>query len=164
MSTPEEPTGTVVEAVKLEAPLLRLMTEPEILEREARLLRAKDAARRLAQPLQESPDVLRLLAEQGVPPELADRARIAVQEDRAYTQAQAARAHAQVIRLHDQHEKAEAELTRRQHLPPDQRQAEAAERARQRAARAPQTAQYRPVQQPALTGPAISPGPRQWRS
>lgn len=84
MSTPEGPVGTVVEAVELEAPPLRLMTDPEMLEREARLLRAEDVARRLAQPLQEAPDVLQLLVEQGVPPELVDRARIAVQGDRVY--------------------------------------------------------------------------------
>ncbi|WP_326791551.1 hypothetical protein OHA79_02600 [Streptomyces sp. NBC_00841] len=138
MSTPEEPVGTVMEAVKLEAPPLRLMTDPETLEREARLLRAEDVARRLAQPLQEAPDVLQLLVEQGVPPELVDRARIAVQGDRVYAQALTARAQGQAIWLHDHYERAEAELNRRQHLPPDQRQAEAAERARHRAAaRAP---------------------------
>ncbi|WP_406502540.1 hypothetical protein [Streptomyces sp. NBC_01602] len=41
MSTPDEPAGTVVEAVKLEAPLLPLTADPDILEREARLLQAE---------------------------------------------------------------------------------------------------------------------------
>ncbi|MFC8233828.1 hypothetical protein [Streptomyces sp. NPDC057284] len=46
MSTPDEPEGTVGEAVKkLEAPLLRLIADPEILEREARLLQAERAQR-----------------------------------------------------------------------------------------------------------------------
>ncbi|MFC9620046.1 hypothetical protein ACFTXM_08625 [Streptomyces sp. NPDC056930] len=130
MSTPKEPTGTVVEAVKPEAPLLRPMTDPEILEWEAQRLRAQDAARGLAQPLQETPDVPHLLVEEGVPPELVDRARIAVQEDRAYAHTHAVRVQVQAIRLYDQFEKAEVELTRRQHLPSDQRQAEGAERTR----------------------------------
>ncbi|MET7550234.1 hypothetical protein ABZS95_38360 [Streptomyces sp. NPDC005479] len=55
MSMPEEPAGTVVEAVKLEAPLLPLTTDPDPdIQREARLLQA-DGARRLEQPLQEAP-------------------------------------------------------------------------------------------------------------
>ncbi|MFD9633690.1 hypothetical protein [Streptomyces violascens] len=156
MSTPEQPAGVVVEAVTLEGPEpLRLMTDWEILAREARLARAEEAARGLAQPPQEPANVVQQLSEQGAPPELLDRARIAVQEDRAYARAQADRAQTQAVRLHGQYEQAERELTRRQQLPPEQRQAETAERARQRAAaaRTAPPAPVLPAPQPAVAVP-----------
>ncbi|GGU44590.1 hypothetical protein [Streptomyces violascens] len=163
MSTPEQPAGMVIEAVKLEGPApLRLMTDWEILAREARLARAEEAARGLAQPPQETSHVVQLLAEQGAPPELLDRARAAVQEDRAYAQAQADRAQTQAVRLHDHWEQAEGERTRRLHLPPGQLQAEAAERLRQRAAPRPAENPSAP-QQPAVAIPQIQADPRSQR-
>ncbi|WP_329460861.1 hypothetical protein [Streptomyces sp. NBC_01431] len=116
MSTPEESVGTVVEAVKLEGPQpLRLLADWEIREREARLLRAEEAARRLARPPEEPPDVVQQLVQQGAVPELR-------------------------------------ELTRRQQLPPEQRQAEEAARAQHRAAQSVRRAQ--PVA--ALPAPTVA--------
>jgi hypothetical protein len=144
VSTPEEPQratpawpGAAAEAWKLDSPVpLRLLTDWEVRERQARLVRAEEAARRLAEA--EAPDgALRMaqrLAEQGADRELIERARTAAREDQLYAREQGAKAHARAERLHEQTEQADVEVHRRQQLTPAQRQAEAADRARQRAA------------------------------
>lgn len=143
MSTPEEPVratpawpGAATEALRLDSPMpLRLLTDWEIRQRQARLLRAEEAARRLAEA--DAPDgaalVAQRLADQGAERELIERARIAAREDQQYAREQAAKAHARAERLHEQTEQADAELRRRRHLTPAQQQAEAAERRQQRA-------------------------------
>ncbi|MEV5950351.1 hypothetical protein [Streptomyces sp. NPDC051993] len=164
MSMPDGTAGTPMEAAKLEAPMpLRLMTAPEILAREARLLRAQEAARRLAQPLPHAPNVVQYLLDQGAPPDLVDRARSAVQEDHTYAQAQAARAQTQAVRLHDQWEQAEVERTRRLYLPPGQLQAETAERLRQRAVIRPQVANQPVPRQLSVAIPLPQQDPRPQR-
>ncbi|MER5182643.1 hypothetical protein ABT009_30550 [Streptomyces sp. NPDC002896] len=161
MSTPKEPApaapawpGAAAEAMKLDSPLpLRLLTDWEIRERSARLVRAEEAARRLAEAT--APDgalrVAQRLADQGAAPNLMERARNAAREDQLYAQEKGARAHAQAERLHEQTEQAGVGLQRRQQLTAAQQQAEAADRMRQRpVAPAPSA---RPVAGPSVFAP-----------
>lgn len=144
MSTPEEPApaapvrpAAAAEALKLDSPVsLRLLMDWEIRERQARLVRAQEAARRLAQaePPEGALRVAQRLVDQGAAPELVERARNAAREDQLYAREQGARAHARAERLHKLTEKAGAELHRRQQLTPAQQQAETTERMKQRPA------------------------------
>ncbi|MGW5124531.1 hypothetical protein ACWEQ7_10840 [Streptomyces sp. NPDC004069] len=143
MSTPEEPVpatlarrGAAAETLKLDSPMpLRLLTDWEIQERQTRLIRAEEAAWRLAGS--EVPAgalrVAQRLTDQGAPRDLVERARQTAREDQLYAREQGTKAHARAERLHEQTEQADAELHRRQQLTPVQQQAEAAERSRQRA-------------------------------
>ncbi|TLQ38939.1 hypothetical protein [Streptomyces marianii] len=142
MSTPEEPVPATparplaaAEALKLDSPVpLRLLMDWEIREQQAQLVRAQEAARRLAhaEPPEGAQRVAQRLADQGAAPELVDRARNTAREDRLYAREQSARAHARAERLHKQTEQTGAELHRRQQLTPAQQQAEAAERMKHR--------------------------------
>ncbi|MFJ2566581.1 hypothetical protein ACIO02_27230 [Streptomyces sp. NPDC087568] len=115
---------------------LRLLTDWEIQARQARLIRAEEAARRLAES--EAPDgalrVAQRLSDQGAPRDLVERARQTAREDQFHAREQGAKAHARAERLHDQNEQTGQELHRRQQLSPTQRLAEATDRARQRSA------------------------------
>ncbi|MET8945470.1 hypothetical protein ABZX30_18260 [Streptomyces sp. NPDC004542] len=144
MSTPEQPVparpawrSAAAEELKLDSPMpLKLLTDWEIQERQIRLIRAEEAARRLAEA--EAPDaafrMAQRLADQGADRELIERARAAAREDQLYAREQSAKAHARAERLHQQTEQVDAEVHRRRQLTPAQQQAEAAERRQQRAA------------------------------
>ncbi|MFI1568471.1 hypothetical protein ACH4ZX_36550 [Streptomyces sp. NPDC020490] len=144
MSTPEQPVpatsawrGAAAEALKLDSPTpLQMLTDWEIQERQTRLTRAEEAARRLAEA--EAPDgafrMAQRLADQGADRELIERARTAAREDELYAREQSTRAHAWAEQLHEQTEQVDAEVHRRRQLTPAQQQAEAPERKQQRAA------------------------------
>ncbi|MFJ3310485.1 hypothetical protein ACIPSA_47475 [Streptomyces sp. NPDC086549] len=164
MSTPEQPVpatpagrGAAAEALKLDSPMpLQLLTDWEVQERQIRLIRAEEAARRLAEA--EAPDgafrMVQRLADQGADRELIERARTAAREDQLYAREQSAKAHARAERLHEQTEQVDVEVHRRQQLTPAQQQAETAERRQQRAAAPAQ------VPRPAAGPSAFAPGPR----
>lgn len=144
MSTSEEPQhatparpGAAAEALKLDSPMpLQLLTDWELRQQHARLLRAEEAARRMAEA--DVPDgavlVAQRLADQGDDREVIERARTATREDQQYAREQSVKAHARAERLREQTEDVDVEVHRRQQLTPEQQQAEAATRRQQWAA------------------------------